>query len=81
MVGGIGSAVQDGIMGGDPSDYAGLTFAKKFGLSMLSYGAEYSSNYYFKTKMKSVKYGDYRSNKGVSYGVKSFAYGWLNTWY
>jgi len=81
MVGGIGSAVQDGIMGGKRIWGDGFTFAKKFGLSMMSYGAEYSANYYFKTKMKSVKYGDYRSNKGASYGIKSFAYGWLNTWY
>jgi len=81
MMGGIGSELQDGIMEGNPFKNDAFTFAKKFGLSMLYYGSKYSANYYFKTKMQSVKYDDYRSNKGASYGIKSFAYGWLNTWY
>jgi hypothetical protein len=52
-------------------------FSKKFGLSTLAYGAEYSLNYYFKTKMQYVKYGDYRRNKAWSFGVKSLAISWL----
>ncbi|MCC5929447.1 MAG: hypothetical protein JJU28_09400 [Cyclobacteriaceae bacterium] len=81
MVGGIGASVQEGIMEGNQSESEFFNFSKRFGLSMLTYGAEYSSNYYFKTKMQQVKYGDYRRSKGASYGVKSFAYSWLYTWY
>jgi hypothetical protein len=57
MVGGLSAELQAGIMGGKRFDDAGLTFAKRFVLSMISYGAEYSVNYYFKTKMQYVKYG------------------------
>jgi F0F1-type ATP synthase membrane subunit c/vacuolar-type H+-ATPase subunit K len=81
MVGGVGASLQQGIMGGEGLWGDGTTFAKKFGLSMLSYGAEYSSNYYFKTKMQYVNFGDYRSNKGASFGLKGLAYSWLYTWY
>jgi hypothetical protein len=80
MVGGVGASMQGGIMGGEGLWSDGTTFAKKFGLSILSYGAEYSSNYYFKTKMNYVKFGDYRSYKGASYGLKGWAYSWLYTW-
>ena len=81
MVGGIGSAVQDGIMGGNQYENEFLNFSRRFGLSMLAYGAEYSANYYFKTKMKQVKFGDFQKNKGFSYGVKGFSYSWLYTWH
>jgi hypothetical protein len=81
MVGGVGASLQQGIMGGKQLDNPILTFSKRFGLSMLAYGAEYSSNYYFKTKMQQVKYGDFQKNKGASYGVKGFSYSWLYTWY
>jgi hypothetical protein len=81
MVGGVGASLQQGIMGGERLRSDSFTFGKRFGLSMLAYGAEYSSNYYFKTKMQQVKYGDYRKNKGASYGIKSLAYSLLYTWY
>ncbi len=81
MMGGIGASLQEGIMGGERLRRDSFTFGKRFGLSMLAYSAEYSSNYYFKTKIQQVKYGDYRKNKGASYGVKSLAYSWLYTWH
>ena len=45
-------------------------------MSSAAYFAEFSANYYFKTKMQSVKYGDYMKNKGASFGIKSWAYSW-----
>ena len=80
MMGGIGASLQQGIMKGDRLWSDGLTFAKRYGLSTLAYGAEYSLNYYFKTKMQYVKYGDYRRNKAWSFGVKSLAFSWLFSW-
>ena len=77
MMGGIGSELQDGIMGKDYGKSLFGAFGKRFGRSTLAYFAEYSSNYYFNTKMKQVKFGDYRSNKRASYGMKSWAYSWL----
>ncbi|MCH6198840.1 hypothetical protein MMU07_04580 [Aquiflexum sp. LQ15W] len=77
MMGGIGASLQQGIMKGKSFESDFLTFGKKFGLSTLAYGAEYSLNYYFKTKMQYVKYGDYRRNKAWSFGIKSLAFGWL----
>lgn len=81
MMGGIGASMQGGIMGGNQYENEFLNFSKRFGFSMLSYGAEYSSNYFFKTKMQQVKYGDFQKNKGASFGVKGFSYSWLYTWY
>jgi len=77
MMGGIGSAVQDKIMGGGYFGSPTASFGGRFLASSVGYFAEYSTNYFFKTKMQSLKYGDYRSNKGASYGIKSFAYSWL----
>jgi hypothetical protein len=77
MMGGIGASLQQGIMGGGPLDNPILTFSRRFGLSLLAYGGEYTLNYYFKTKMQGVKYGDLRSGKGASFGVKAFFYSWL----
>ncbi len=77
MVGGVGASLQQGIMGGNEMNTPLSTVSRRFGLSMLAYGAEYSANYYFKSKMQYVKYGDYRSNKALSFGIKSLAYSWL----
>ena len=77
MVGGIGASLQQGIMGKKFHQIEGLDFGERFLRSSTSYLAEYSTNYYFKTKMQSVKYGDYRRNKASSFGIKSFAYSWL----
>lgn len=77
MVGGIGSELQAGIMGGEYFGSPGLSFGGRFLASTAGYFAEYSANYYFKTKMQYVKYGDYRNYKAASYGAKSFAYSWL----
>ncbi len=77
MMGGIGASLQEGIMGGDFGDSIFRPFAQRLGQSSLAYFAEYSTNYYFKTKMRQVKFGDYRKSKAASYGMKSFAYSWL----
>ena len=77
MVGGIGSAAQDGIMGEKFFQNEFSRFGARFLTSGAAYFAEYSTNYYFKTKMQQVKYGDFRKNKGASFGIKSWAYSWL----
>jgi hypothetical protein len=77
MMGGIGASLQQGIMGKKFNQMQGLDFGAKFFQSTASYFAEYSSNYYFKTKMQYVKYGDYGTNKAWSFGIKSLAYSWL----
>ena len=66
-----------GLWGGKFSRSPFGNFGAKFGMSSAAYFAEYTANYYFKTKMQSVKYGDYRKRKGASYGIKSWAYSWL----
>jgi hypothetical protein len=77
MVGGIGASLQQGIMGKNFGESNLGAFVQKFGRSSLAYFAEYSANYYFKIKMQSVKYGDFRTNKAWSYGIKSLAFSWL----
>jgi len=77
MVGGVGASLQQGIMGKEFAKTTGSAFASKFLLSTTSYFAEYSTNFYFKTKMQYVKYGDYGTIKAWSFGVKSLAYSWL----
>jgi hypothetical protein len=77
MMGGIGTSLQQGIMGKESSRFLGLDFGERFIRSTASYFAEYSANYYFKTKMQYVNYGDYRRNKAWSFGLKSLAYSWL----
>ncbi|WP_157972276.1 hypothetical protein, partial [Pleomorphovibrio marinus] len=77
MMGGIGASLQEGIMGKESSRFLGLDFGERFIKSTISYLAEYKANYYFKTKMQNVKYGDYRRNKAASFGIKSWSYSWL----
>lgn len=77
MVGGVGASLQQGIMGKEFSKYIGVDFSPRFLASTAGYFAEYSTNYYYKTKMQQVKYGDYHKSKGASFGVKSWAYSWL----
>jgi hypothetical protein len=77
MMGDIGASLQQGIMKGKSFESDFLTFGKRIGLSTLVYGGEYTLNYYFKTKMQNVKYGDYRGNKAWSFGIKSLAFSWL----
>ncbi|MCH6198838.1 hypothetical protein MMU07_04570 [Aquiflexum sp. LQ15W] len=77
MIGGIGGTVQKAIMGKffDGGPYA--AFGQRFVRSSLAYFGEYSVNYYYKTKMNHIKYGDYRSNKAASFLIKSWAYSWI----
>jgi hypothetical protein len=77
MIGGVGASLQGGIMGKTFGDSEIGSFYQRFGRSSLAYFSEYSSNYYFKTKMQQVKYGDFRKSKAASFGLKSFAYSWL----
>jgi len=79
MVGGVGASLQGGIMGGENFRSLGASFGGRFLASSAAYLGEYSTNYYYKTKMQQVKYGDFRKNKGASYGIKSWAYSWLYT--
>jgi hypothetical protein len=77
MIGGIGGTVQKAIMGKffDGGPFA--AFGQRFVRSSLAYFGEYSVNYYYKTKMNHIKYGDYRSNKAASFLIKSWAYSWI----
>ncbi|MCH6198836.1 hypothetical protein MMU07_04560 [Aquiflexum sp. LQ15W] len=77
MMGGIGASLQQGIMRKTFGFSEARNFLHKLSRSSLAYFTEYSANYYFKTKMQYVKYGDYRRNKAWSFGVKSLAFSWL----